>query len=67
MVSVKKLVTSDKNDRDVIEELFLSTLARRPTPAETEVALHAFEKDRKRGVENVQWALLNGIEFILNH
>jgi hypothetical protein len=64
---LEKLVTSDKSDRDVIEELFLSTLARRPTPAETEVALHAFEKDRKRGVENVQWALLNGIEFILNH
>jgi hypothetical protein len=64
---LEKLVTSEKSDRDLIEELFLSTLARRPTPAETEVALHAFEKDRKHGVENVQWALLNGVEFILNH
>jgi len=64
---LEKLASSDKSDKDVIEELFLNTLARKPTPAEEEVALHAFEKDRKRGLENVQWALLNGIEFILNH
>jgi hypothetical protein len=32
-----------------------------------EVALQALERNRKEGAEDVQWALLNGIEFILNH
>jgi hypothetical protein len=64
---LESLALSDKTDREVIEELFLNSLSRRPTSAETEVALRALEKDRKRGIENVQWALLNGIEFILNH
>jgi hypothetical protein len=64
---VEQLVKSGKSNQDVIEELFLASLARRPTPAEMEVALQAFERDRKEGAEDVQWALLNGIEFVLNH
>lgn len=64
---LETLALSSKTDKEVIEDLFLNSLSRRPSPAELEVALRAFEKDRKRGVENVQWALLNGIEFILNH
>jgi hypothetical protein len=32
-----------------------------------EVALQALEKDRRIGAEDVQWAVLNSIEFVLNH
>ena len=64
---VEQLLASGKSNREIIEEMFLTSLARPPTPAETEVALRAVERDRKQGAEDVQWALLNGIEFILNH
>lgn len=62
-----QLVESHKTNEEVIDELFLSSLSRWPTPAEKEIALQAMEKDRKTGAEDLQWALLNGIEFILNH
>jgi len=45
----------------------MKTLSRQPTPEEIDVALQLMEKDRKTGVENIQWALLNSPEFMLNH
>ena len=56
-----------KRVREILEEMFLTSLARRPTASELEVALRAVEQDRVKGTEDVLWALLNGVEFILNH
>ena len=64
---VEQLVESDKTDSEVIEELYLSSLARWPSPEELDVAMEAMKQDRKRGAENLQWALLTSSEFILNH
>lgn len=64
---VQQLLESGKTNDELVEELFLWTLSRWPTPQEKDVALHALEKDRKRGAENIQWVLLNSIEFVLNH
>lgn len=64
---VEKLLASGKSNQQIIEEMFLACLARQPMAAEMEVALQAFERNRKEGAEDVQWAVLNGIEFILNH
>lgn len=64
---VEHLLESAKNNDELIDELYLSSLARRPTPAEKEVMLQALESDRKKGAENVMWALLNSVEFLLNH
>ena len=64
---IEQLLAGGKSNPEIIEEMFLISLARRPAPAEMEVALQAFERNRKEGAEDVQWALLNGIEFILNH
>jgi hypothetical protein len=64
---VEQWLSGGKQNREIIEEMFLTSLGRRPLPAEVEVALKAFERDRKQGAEDVQWALLNGIEFVLNH
>lgn len=65
--AIQQLLNSGKSDSEVIEELFLSTLSRRPTKGETEVALRLLEKDRRQGGEDIQWALLNTAEFLLNH
>jgi hypothetical protein len=64
---VANLLKSGKPDEEVIEELFLATLSRRPKTEEVEVAKRVIAKDRKVGFEDIQWALLNTTEFLVNH
>jgi hypothetical protein len=64
---VQQLLETTKSDPEMIEEMFLSSLARLPTAEEREVMLQLLERDRKSGAENIQWVLLNSMEFVLNH
>jgi len=66
---VQKLLESGKTDGQVVEELYLSSLSRWPTAAEKQTVLRDFEfgKDRIKAAQDLQWALLNGVEFVLNH
>jgi uncharacterized protein YukE len=66
---VQQLLESGKTDEEIIDELYLSSLSRWPTATEKRAVLDSFEfaKDRKKGVQDLQWALLNGVEFALNH
>ena len=64
---VQKLIDSGKNNEEIIDELYLSSLSRWPTPAEKRVVLEFMERDRKAGAENLQWVLINSQEFALNH
>ncbi|HTK73622.1 MAG TPA: DUF1553 domain-containing protein [Gemmataceae bacterium] len=52
-----------------LESLFLATLSRKPTPAETEKLVRYVEgaNDSKRALAGVFWMLLNSAEFIVNH
>jgi hypothetical protein len=66
---LQKLLKTDKNDDEILEELFLATLSR--VPNEQEKKLFAESKEREKNREalftDVVWALLNTREFILNH
>jgi hypothetical protein len=64
---VQKLLDSGKTNEQLIEELYLSSLSRWPTPAEKGVILEFMQTDRKAGAENLQWVLVNSQEFALNH
>jgi len=64
---VAKLLKSGKSDDEALEELFLAALTRRPSADEVEVAKRVLAKDRKAGLENIEWALLNSTEFLVNH
>jgi hypothetical protein len=64
---VANLLKAGKSDDEIIEELFLASLTRRPTADEVEVAKRVIAKNRKTGPENLQWALLNSTEFLVNH
>jgi hypothetical protein len=65
---LQRLLESSKTDSEIVEELFLSTLSRRPRPEEMDVATRILkEGDRKQKAEDLQWALLNTVEFLLNH
>ena len=64
-----KLLETNKTDDQVLEELFLWTLTRRPTPRERRGALAAIRDapSRKEAFSDLFWALLNSREFLFSH
>ena len=63
---VQRLLDSYKDDGKVVEELFVSALSREPSAEEKALAVNVMAKDRVEGAQNVQWALLNLVEFLYN-
>ena len=67
---VRKLLQAGKNPEDVIDELYIRCLARKPTETE-KTKLMAFVGEEGRTDEEVLndlfWAVLNSKEFIFNH
>jgi hypothetical protein len=66
---VKKLLKAGKSTDEVIEELYLRCLARKPTEKE-KTKLSGFFKDAKSPepvLNDLFWSLLNSKEFIFNH
>lgn len=62
-------LAAKKPTPEIIEQLYLATLSRRPTERERKVAdeyLHE-QKDIAAGLQDLQHALLNGSEFLLRH
>jgi hypothetical protein len=52
----------------MIQELFLASVSRFPGAEEVELAKRVLaEKGKQKGLEHIQWALLNTPEFLLNH
>lgn len=66
---VAKLVESKAPAEKAVEELYLVTFARYPTSEEKDKSLAYVgrQKDLKRGLEDLMWALLNSREFMYNH
>jgi hypothetical protein len=64
---IARLLSSGKSNRQIVEELYWSALTRPPTEAEMNgtLALVPKAKDRRQGLEDVTWALLNAKEFVL--
>jgi Protein of unknown function (DUF1553) len=66
---IAALVASNRPDDAAIEELYLASLSRFPAAAEERAArqsLHA-AADRRQGLEDLLWALLNSKEFLFRH
>ena len=49
----------------IVEELFLATLSRYPTEQEMATGVSHVAMHRDKGVEDLQWALLNKLEFMV--
>ncbi len=60
------LETYKDDDGKVVQELFLATLAREPLPEEKALGVSVLKQNRVEGAQNVQWALLNLVEFLYN-
>jgi hypothetical protein len=67
--TARKLSDSELSPEAVIDEIYLGTLTRFPTPDERSLMLEAFTvagTNRRQAVEDVLWAVLNTKEFLYN-
>jgi len=64
---VQRMLDTYKDDRRVVRELFLATLSRPPSESELKVGLDAMAKNRVQGAQDLQWALINQVEFMFNY
>ena len=64
---VQQLLDRYSDDARVVEEMFLATLARPASDREQEIAQAALRTNRVEGAQNLQWALINNVEFLFNY
>ena len=65
--SLDRFVKDGKDNAAIVEELYLAALCRLPSEREKigALALIARSKDRRSGLEDVAWGVLNAKEFLL--
>ena len=61
---VGKLLGKKMSDEEMLTELYLTMFARRPEEGAVKAALEHVAKAKRKGCEDVQWALLNAKEFL---
>jgi len=66
---IGRRLAEKKEPRQIIEELYVRGLSRKPTPAETDklMKLVDAEADKNKALVDVFWAILNTREFMFNH
>jgi hypothetical protein len=66
---IHKMIAGNKTDDEIIGELYLAALARKPVEAELTAAKQHIAQgmDRKLALEDIGWALLNSKEFLFQH
>jgi hypothetical protein len=64
---MNRLVGERRSPREVIDQLYLTTLSRQPTAEESSKLLSRIKKGEERNAySDILWALLNCSEFALN-
>jgi hypothetical protein len=64
---VEQLVNSEKDNAAIVDELYLATLSRPPLAEEKRLAISWLDENRREGAEDLQWALLNKLDFVFNY
>jgi hypothetical protein len=66
---LERIAVKNQEPRQVIEQLVVTVLSRRPTTQELErfTQYVAMQDSPRAGFADVLWALLNSSEFALNH
>lgn len=66
---IAKMLAANKPDEEIINELYLAALSRKPVAGELDAAKKhiAASADRKLAMEDIGWALLNSKEFLFQH
>ena len=63
---VARVVAAEKDDRKVIEEVYLACLNRPPTDKELTAVSLGEGNRRLENAQDLEWALLNSPEFVLS-
>ena len=65
---IAQLIKDKKDDRTLVEELYLATFARLPQKTEYETAVEFLAKaeSKEEGAQDLMWALLNSPAFLFN-
>ena len=64
--NVTRFLQANSSDEELLDRLFLQTLSRRPTADEKAAAL-ALRRNRTEWAEDLQWTLLNKLDFLFNY
>lgn len=66
---IAKLFEAKRPTPEMVEELYLATFSRYPTPQEVTIATGYIDRDSepRKAVEDLLWTLLNSREFLFNH
>ena len=66
---IKKMLAAQQTPEQIVEELYIRALVRRPTDKEKQelVALVAADPNPQQALEDGFWAILNSREFVFNH
>ncbi len=64
---VSTLLRSTASDDELVRQMFLATLGRDPAEHEMATVNAAKIDDRERWLSNLQWVLLNKLDFIFNY
>ncbi|MBU6293798.1 MAG: DUF1553 domain-containing protein, partial [Planctomycetes bacterium] len=66
---VGRLIQAGKSDKEILDDLYYNTLSRPPSAEDEKIAVAhiAKVKDRRRGLEDLHWALINAKEFLFRH
>jgi hypothetical protein len=62
-----RLAESKASDEEVIREMFLATLTRYPTAEEVATVFRMKQGTRLDWISDLQWALINKLDFIFNY
>ena len=63
----RTMFDSTLTDEQILEVMYLRSLSRKPTDQERRIALSWIAEDRKVGIEDLQWSLLNKLDFLFNY
>jgi hypothetical protein len=66
---IGRLLAAKTSELEILNDLYLSTLSRAPTPNDIKVSLEHVAKsaDKRKAWEDIHWALLNAKEFLFRH
>jgi hypothetical protein len=63
----KQMLDSTLTSDQIVESMYLKSLSRRPSSSERELAKTWIDQDRTMGIEDLQWSLLNKLDFLFNY
>ncbi len=68
--TLARLVNTQADDGNLVDELYLTFYSRFPTAAERKTAVDYLRKDpaqRREAAEDLAWGMMNSLEFLFNH